>query len=300
MSESERFSVPRSGLVLYDKPEGVTSFSALSGIKKALETGKIGHTGTLDKFASGLLCVLTGRMTRLNRIFTGLDKEYEAVFQFGRETDTLDPEGAVIAECSPPAPETLRAVIPRFLGEINQVPPVYSAVHVDGARASKLARQGKTVNLEARKITIHALDLLRAEGSEVAFRISCSKGTYIRSLARDMGRAAGSCAYVSSLKRTRVGDFSLSESVRMDDFDPARHLLQVKDWAGRLPATFEARIKPEYRSLILHGHPLEVRFFSDVPSKDGFYALFDENGGFLAFAEKAGNIFRYLVTGEGE
>ena len=199
-----------SGLVLLDKEPGETSFQVLGRVKNYLGTTKAGHTGTLDKFASGLLLVLTGRALKLAPWFSSRDKVYEAAILFGEETDTLDPEGAVIARAAPPDQETLEAVLPRFRGTIAQRPPAYSALHVGGKRAHELARAGVAVELNERPVTIHALSLLSYDNPVARVRVHCSSGTYIRSLARDIARAAGSRARLAfcledAVKITREG-----------------------------------------------------------------------------------------------
>ncbi|MCL2759407.1 MAG: tRNA pseudouridine(55) synthase TruB, partial [Treponema sp.] len=173
------------GLILLNKQPGITSFDALRDIKRALGTGKVGHTGTLDKFAQGLLIVLTGNALRLSQWFTGCDKKYTGRIKFGIETDTLDPEGNVIGEAALPSREQVENVLCKFTGEIKQAPPLYSAIHVNGQRASNLARAGKTPEMKERPVTVHELKLLSWEPPFADIFVHCSSGTYIRSLSRD-------------------------------------------------------------------------------------------------------------------
>jgi tRNA pseudouridine(55) synthase len=200
---------PPDGLILLHKPPGLTSFDTLRDIKRILGTGKVGHTGTLDKFAEGLLLVLTGRALKLCQWFTRCDKRYEAVIRFGTETDTLDPEGAVIANAPLPSRENVEQAIPQFLGKIEQSPPVYSAIHIDGRRASELARGGESPEMQKRPVTIFQLDLLSWEPPYARIFVHCSSGTYIRSLARDIALATGTRAHLTALIRTQVGGFKL-------------------------------------------------------------------------------------------
>ncbi|MDR2516806.1 MAG: tRNA pseudouridine(55) synthase TruB [Spirochaetaceae bacterium] len=202
-----------SGLILLNKEPGETSFQSLGRVKKHLSTTKAGHTGTLDKFASGLLLVLAGRALKLAPWFSSRDKVYEAEVLFGEETDTLDPEGTVIARAAPPDQKNLEAVLSRFRGEIRQRPPAYSALHVGGKRAYELARAGAAVEPDERPVTVYALRLLSYENPVARIRVHCSSGTYIRSLARDIARAAGSRARLAALKRTRVAAFRLEDAV---------------------------------------------------------------------------------------
>jgi tRNA pseudouridine55 synthase len=216
---------------LLDKKPGITSFEALGRVKQAFATGKVGHTGTLDKFASGLLLVLVGRAVKLASWFSGSDKQYEGTIGFGVETDTLDPEGAVVAYGEIPSREALEAALPQFRGAILQAPPAYSAIHVQGSRASQLARSGTPVVPPKRSVSVYALELLCYEApygsgcSRAYIRVHCSKGTYIRALARDIALAVGSRAHLVSLRRTRIGGLPVAEAVDPGDAaDPAQVL----------------------------------------------------------------------------
>lgn len=202
-----------SGIVLLKKQAGKTSFSSLSSVKRALGTTKVGHTGTLDSFADGLLVVLVGHLTHLVPHITNFDKTYRALIEFGTETDTLDPTGQIIKKGKIPSKEDVLSVLPCFIGEIEQVPPVYSALHVDGKRASDLVREGKNVELKARKITISSIKLIDFYDNFALVEVSCSKGTYIRSLARDIAAKCDTVAHLKELRRTRVGPFNLENAV---------------------------------------------------------------------------------------
>jgi tRNA pseudouridine55 synthase len=201
-----------AGLILINKATDITSFRALYPIKRHIHK-KVGHTGTLDKFAEGLLIALIGPMTRMNSFFTDFDKVYEAVFHFGVRTTTLDPEGEIIEEGPVPTLEEISAVVSEFTGSIEQVPPQFSAVHVNGVRAYKSALAGSDVVIAPRTISIYRFEILSYHAPELQVRIHCSKGTYIRSLARDLGIRLGTCAYVTALRRTHIGPFSLSDAV---------------------------------------------------------------------------------------
>ena len=201
-----------SGLILLHKQPGVTSFDALRDIKRALNTGKAGHTGTLDKFAEGLLLVLIGRALKLSQWFTHCDKQYEGVMRFGAETDTLDPEGDVIAEAPAPNRGAVEAALAQFRGDIEQAPPAYSAIHIDAERASALARRGDAPVMRKRPITIYKLELLSWEPPLARIFVHCSSGTYIRSLARDIALAVNSRAHLTALVRTQVAGFKLEDA----------------------------------------------------------------------------------------
>lgn len=235
----------KSGVVLLKKPAGLTSFQALGALKKALGHGKIGHTGTLDKFATGLLIVMVGKLTRLASRVESQDKSYKALIHNGVETSTLDPEGEVVKQL-PPAILS-RWILSRqaFLGEIMQAPPLYSAIHVQGKRAYERARDGEEVEMQPRPVTIKTLEITAwgdspetvispAEGDTstspayVEVLVRCSKGTYIRSLARDWGHEAGTCGSLVALERLTIGAVGLEEAVDPRTFNPEKHLLDVR------------------------------------------------------------------------
>ncbi|MCR4713547.1 MAG: tRNA pseudouridine(55) synthase TruB [Treponemataceae bacterium] len=208
---------PVSSLVLLAKRPGKTSFSSLFSVKHALGTKKVGHTGTLDSFAEGLLVVCTGGLTRIASRITAFDKEYEAIIAFGSETDTLDPYGGAVRSAPLPTVEAFADVFEAFRGELMQRPPAFSALHVDGQRASDLARKGVAVDVPERKITVFDSSIKEirekdgfVEFAHVVFHVS--KGTYIRSLARDIAASCGSAAHLVGLLRTKVGSFRLEDA----------------------------------------------------------------------------------------
>ena len=211
------------GIVLLAKKPGFTSFSSLHSVKKALGTNKVGHTGTLDSFAQGLLVVCTGRLTKLAGNITEFDKSYEAVIKFGEETDTLEFTGTLIKTAPLPTLEALKHAIARYTGKIMQAPPSFSAVHVNGKRASALAREGKSVELPPRPVTVYEAKLTETkidskgliEYCKISFTVS--KGTYIRCLARDIAKEAGSAGHLVGLYRTRVGNFDIKDAAGFKD-----------------------------------------------------------------------------------
>ena len=202
----------RNGLLLFNKQPGITSFNSLTNVKKAFNTKKVGHTGTLDKFASGLLLILVGRAVKLNFLFQDFVKEYIGTIYFGKQTDTLDPEGAIIAEAKVPSLSEVENVLGNFRGEILQAPPAYSAIHINGRRAYELARSGIEPEMKMRSANIFELEIISWAPPTAQIRVLVSAGTYIRSLARDIALAAGSRAHLSALERTRVGPFRLEEA----------------------------------------------------------------------------------------
>lgn len=220
---------PLSGWLILDKPRGMGSTQGVSAVKRVLRQGgyartKVGHGGTLDPLAEGVLPIALGEATKLAGRMLDASKIYAFTIRFGEETDTLDTEGAVIAtsEVRPSLAE-VEAVLPRFTGPIEQVPPAYSALKVDGERAYDLARAGETVALKAREVTIFSLAMQPDEGSEdqVTLVAHVSKGTYIRSLARDIARMLGTCGHVTYLRRIKAGPFREEQAISLDKLEEA-------------------------------------------------------------------------------
>lgn len=205
-------------IVLFAKQPGKTSFSSLFTIKHAFNTQKVGHTGTLDSFASGLLVVCCGALTRLAGRITEFDKTYEAVLCFGTETDTLEYTGKVVRTAPLPQEEKLIQAVENFTGEIMQKPPLFSAIHVNGKRASDLARSGVDAEIPVRKVNVYSSEILEIQKNSenlveyARIRFTVSKGTYIRSLARDIGVFCGSASHLTGLLRTKVGAFELKNA----------------------------------------------------------------------------------------
>ncbi len=203
-------------MLLADKPAGVTSHDVVLTARRSLGERRIGHAGTLDPFATGLLVLLLGRATRLLPYISGEPKEYLALIRFGSETDTDDIEGTVTRTAPPPSETTVREAIPLLTGEIEQVPPAYSAKRVAGRRAYAAARAGDTVVLAPVRVRVDAWRVVAwlADAMEVA--ITCGGGTYVRALARDLGRLAGSAAHLAALRRTRSGPFRATDAASLD------------------------------------------------------------------------------------
>lgn len=240
------------GILLIDKPAGVTSHDVVSMARRALHTRKIGHAGTLDPMATGLLVLGVGRATRLLRYLSGLDKTYEATALLGVTTDTLDAEGTVTAESDAGAitPGDVAAVAERFVGTISQVPPAYSAIKVGGEASYKAARRGEDKELPPRQVTIDRLEIDASQLPQVAFVMDCSSGTYVRTLAADIGEALGCGAHLTSLRRTRIGPFALDEAVPADAIAAP---LPIERAVAHLPRFELSEHEAEAAS---HGRPL--------------------------------------------
>ncbi len=271
----------KSGIILIHKQEGITSFRTLDSLKKKLGTKKIGHAGTLDKFASGVLVVLSGRMTKLADFFSTMPKEYEAVFCFGKQTSTLDPEGEVIKTGEIPDIEEITERLSAFRGKIMQTPPRYSAVHTAGQRAYKIARSGDVPDLKSREITIYDFSIQGWDPPYLKVNIQCSKGTYIRALARDLGEACGSCAYVTSLVRKKIGLISLKDTHPPDAFVLENHLVTGKNIFSFLPDIQVIDVDKETMTRIKYGKELGREIFPADLKNNRDYALFF-NDTFLA------------------
>jgi len=210
---------PNSKIFFLDKPAGISSFMALNKLKRTLGTVRVGHAGTLDPFATGLLIALSGKLTKMAYFFSKMDKEYEAVIRFGVETNTLDVEGEIIAEAPLPNQQSIERVAESCTGNMTQTPPAFSAIKIDGDRSYKLAREGLAVEVPKRTIRIYSFRILSWNPPNLRVHISCSSGTYIRSLSRDIGIACGSRAFCYSLRRVSVGPFSVRDAIKPDRID---------------------------------------------------------------------------------
>lgn len=205
-------------VILINKPLGWTSFDAVRKVRHLLKVKKIGHAGTLDPLATGLLILCTGKMTKQIERFQSMEKEYTGKMILGQTTPSHDLETAPTApvDLSEISAQTIYSATQQFKGIIQQVPPLHSAIKVDGQRAYTLARSGEKMTLKSREVTIYHFDIIAIQFPEITFRVICSKGTYIRSLARDFGEALGVGAYLSALCRTRIGNFLLDDALAME------------------------------------------------------------------------------------
>ncbi len=223
-------------ILLLDKPLHWTSFDVVKKVRNIIREKKVGHAGTLDPLATGLLILCTGKFTKRIDEIQGQEKEYTGTIILGKVTPSYDYETEVTQTCdiSHLTPEAIKAAAATFVGTIEQVPPIYSAVMVEGKRAYNLARQGKAAELKPRTITIHAFDITDITGDAVSFRVVCTKGTYIRSLAHDVGATLGCGAFLGSLVRTRIGAYTLEDALTIDDVQEIRRK-QLADVNGSNP-----------------------------------------------------------------
>jgi tRNA pseudouridine55 synthase len=211
-------------ILLINKPLDWTSFDVVKKVRNTIRVKKVGHAGTLDPLASGLLILCTGKFTKRIDEIQGQEKEYTGTIRLGEITPSYDRETEVTETCdiSHLTEEDIKAAASSFVGTIEQIPPIYSAVMVDGKRAYDLARKGKSAELKPRTITISAFDITKIEGPELHFRVICTKGTYIRSLAHDLGQKLGCGAHLSSLVRTRIGEYKLEDALTIEDIQEIR------------------------------------------------------------------------------
>lgn len=279
-----------TGILPVDKPAGPSSHDMVAVARRALGLRRIGHTGTLDPFATGLLLLCLGPATRLAEYLVGLEKEYEATARLGVTTDTLDHTGEVVgesAEWAELAEPVIRAAFEEQAGTRLQTPPIYSAKKIAGRKAYELARAGEAVTPEPVEVAIHSLDVLAVEGADVRFRMRCSSGTYVRAVARDAGEALGVGAHLTALRRTAVGRFRADDAIppdRLEDPEAVRSALMTPLASlAHLPAL---ELSEEDRTRIGHGQRLTA---GNAPA--GLLALV-QDGELLAIAESVDGVIR--------
>ena len=273
MNQVRSKRVDVNGWVVLDKPVGITSTHAVSRLKRIYNGKKAGHAGTLDPLASGILPIAFGEATKTVPFVQDGEKAYRFTVSWGAETDSDDSDGTIVARSDlRPAREAIEALLPRFIGTIQQTPPAFSAIKINGERAYDLARDGETVTLAPRTVTIHELVLTRASDEKAVFETRCGKGTYVRAIARDLGRALGCYGHVTALRRTRVGPFRESDAVPLADLDDAEQ-------AGVALRRVEAGLGELTRILVDRGDAARLRRGqgmllrgADAPSEGQAYA----------------------------
>lgn len=278
-----------NGVLIIDKPAGITSHDVVYRVRRTLKTKRVGHTGTLDPFATGVMVILVGQATRLAQFLDKDEKEYEALVRFGFETDTGDVTGLKSAESGMTADELaaklaatdLEKVLALFRGEIDQVPPMYSAKKIDGQKLYELARKGETVERKAVKVTITSLEMIESAADSLRMRVACSAGTYIRTLAEDIGREIGVGAHLTELRRTRAGRFDLTRSITLDDLakldEPTAALIPMEEAVGHLSAlTLNTDRVSKTRS------GLSTRIYEDLFADGATVRMIDEDGQLVA------------------
>ena len=270
-----------NGIILINKEKGCTSHDVVYKVKK-LTNSKVGHTGTLDPNATGVLPLLIGEATKISKYLINHDKEYEVVLELGKKTSTADVEGEVIKEKEVPAEifeeQHVKEILKTFIGKQEQVPPIYSAIKVNGKKLYEYARKGQEVKLEPRKIEIYNIELLNINKDEkqISFRVKCSKGTYIRSLCEDIAEKLGTVGFMKELKRTVVGDFKIENAITVEELkekienEDCTYIISIEEifsQSGRID------LKPQDYSKYINGVKLEVE--NNV--KDGVYKIYLDN-----------------------
>ena len=270
-----------NGIVIVDKPQGWTSQDVTARLRRVYATRRIGHGGTLDPMATGVLPVFVGRATRGVEFFEHAEKTYDTVLLLGRTTDTQDVTGATLAEKAvhlPPA--DIENVLPRFRGDILQVPPMYSALKVNGKKLYELARKGQEVERQPRPITVFELTNLGFDGTRLSLRVRCSKGTYIRTLCQDIGDALGCGGCMEALRRVRAGEYGIEDAVPLEQLleseTPERYLRGLDTMFAHCPAV---TLTPNQEKRCRNGNPFSC------PLPQGTYRAYSQSGEFLMLAK---------------
>jgi tRNA pseudouridine55 synthase len=271
--------------VLIDKPAGITSHDVVSAARRALRTRRIGHAGTLDPFATGLLVLLVGYATRLLPYVDGEPKVYDASIAFGAETDTDDVTGTVTHTADLPDESRVRDAIASLTGDIDQVPPAYSAKQIDGQRAYAAARRGGALDLPPTRVVVHEWRINRLTNGRLDTTITCGGGTYIRALARDLGRRCGSAAHLASLRRTRSGTFDIANAVSLDALSDGK--AEVRPPLTAIPQLQQVSLSNADVVRVRRGQTVEAESGSNPTA-----ALIDTTGSLVAIAARAGSAWQ--------
>ena len=266
-----------NGVIIVDKEKGKTSFDEIRDIRKKYNIKKVGHAGTLDPMATGVLIILVGEATKLSDYLMNHDKEYIATLKLGKKTDTGDSEGTIIEEKEIPnlSKENVQNVLNTFIGKSKQIPPMYSAIKVNGKKLYELAREGKEIERQEREIEIYSLEIIKLieenkKIAEIEFKVNCSKGTYIRTLCEDIAEKLGTCGYMKELRRTRVGRFTLNDK---DKFITLEEIMEDKE---------SYSLDDEKLKKIINGVKISTNL------KDGFVKLY-HNQKFIGLGEVENN-----------
>ena len=288
-----------NGLLVLDKPSGLTSHDVVAIVRRATGEKSIGHLGTLDPMATGVLPLLLGKYTRLAQFFGQAEKHYEGHIRFGFATDTFDAEGAPAGEARAltKSLDELRALAGKFRGEIDQMPPVFSAKKINGVPAHKLARAGAEVPVKAARITIHEFELTSLDGDTAAFTMQVSAGGYVRSVAHELGQMAGCGAHLVSLRRTRAGAFTLAEAVTVDRLKQAASTEEIEAMLPHprtlLPEMPSVTVDEQLAGRLRNGMQVNVPEFSSAPLVKVFTTPTD----LLAIARRiAGTLMQPIVV----
>lgn len=282
----------KSGIINVYKEKGFTSFDVVAKLRGILKTKRIGHTGTLDPDAEGVLPVCIGRATKVCDLLTDRDKVYEAVMLLGMETDTQDVSGEILkTEAVTCSEEAVREAVLSFIGDYDQIPPMYSALKVNGKKLYELAREGKTVERKPRRVQIFSIEIMETDLPRVRMRVHCSKGTYIRTLCYDIGRTLGCGACMESLLRTKVGMFTLDNAWKLSQIEEMTKEEKIGDQIVSVEELFEdhrkVRTSPAFDVVVHNGNPIEERMLEEtLPENTERLRVYDSKGTFIG-------IYRY-------
>lgn len=299
-------SLDHHGFVVIDKPENLSSARVVSHVKRTLDVKKVGHAGTLDPFATGVMVCCVNRATRLARFFLGGDKKYEALLHLGIETNTQDATGNKTAERRVPdcSEAEIQDVFGSFTGLLHQMPPVYSALKHKGVPLYKHARRGKPIQKPARQIVILDLEIIKIQLPYIRFEVTCSAGTYIRTLGADIGSALGCGGHLKALRRTQSSGFSIADAMTLEVFEKraagetfSRYAVGMTEALKNMP---EWTADQNLKGNILNGVPLTQKdvTLEELPGKDRFIKVIDENRELLAVIEQneAGGEYHYCCV----
>ena len=282
-----------NGLLIINKPKGYTSHDVVNVLRKKLNTKKIGHTGTLDPNATGVLQVLVGTATKVSKYLVEHEKTYVATIKLGKKTDTGDVEGKIIEEDSNLGDidkNEVEEVIKSFLGKQSQIPPMYSAIKVDGKKLYEYAREGKTVERKARNVQIFSIEILEMNLPRVRMSVHCSKGTYIRTLCHDIGAMLGCGGCMEKLLRTKVGVFELQDTLKLAEIDALAKAGDVEKKINSVDELFEDYTKvwttPEFDVVVHNGNRVKKRMFQEkLPANTERLRVYDSKSEFIGIYE---------------
>jgi tRNA pseudouridine55 synthase len=273
------------GLLIVDKPIGPTSHQVVSVVRRGTGVRKVGHAGTLDPRASGVLVLCLGAATRLSEYLSTASKRYQAVIRFGSATETYDAEGEVLHQTgNAPSRKEIEDILPDFLGEISQVPPPYSAIKVSGSKAYELAREGKDVELDPRQVTIYDLKFSNYKAPDLALEIECSAGTYIRSIAHDLGERLSTGAHLAALRRVKAGPFTIDDAIPFPKLEVGfmvgkweRYIIPAVDALPEFPIV---KVTQDDLDHVKHGHRIPAE-----PGSSGLARAVSHDGELIAILE---------------
>ncbi len=279
-----------NGIINILKPPGMTSHDVIYKVRRITGIKKVGHTGTLDPDAQGVLPVCIGNGTKLSDMLTVTDKRYTAVMRLGVVTDTQDISGNVLCETIPNVTkDDIAGVLPQFTGEIFQMPPMFSAIKVNGKKLYELGRKGIEIEREPRKITVYSIEILKIDGNDVTLDISCSKGTYVRTLCHDIGEKLGVGACMASLIRTESAGFTINDAVTLETLEKdgaEKYLIPVEEM---FPYD-KVVVKGEALRKVLNGTPISVSNLK----KDEMYKVYDDSGRFLCVSKEQKGLLKMV------